>query len=84
MLYDGRLPNEAELEGIRSALKNELFAAEAAMDLMDFHSPEIHELLCNILYLGMPKRIEQIKHGDNNAEDAEPHKKRKASHKQSR
>ena len=64
LLYDGRLPDSAEMEGIRAALKNELFSAEAAMDLMDFHSNEIRELLCNILYLGMPQRMEQIGHGE--------------------
>ncbi len=60
LLYDGASPTEDTLAGIRNALKNELYEAEAALDLMPFENPEIKNLVLNILYLGMPARIEQI------------------------
>ncbi len=60
LLYDGVLPNEEQRESIRNALKNQLYEAEAATDLMDFESNEVKQLIFNILYLGMPLRIEQI------------------------
>lgn len=61
LLYNGNLPTEAELIGIQNALKNELFSAEAALDLMEFDIPDIQNIVRNILYLGMPDRIEQIR-----------------------
>ena len=61
LLYGGKLPTEQELQGIKNALKNELFCAEAALDLVDFHIPDIENIVQNILYSGMPERIEQIK-----------------------
>jgi len=60
LLYGGSLPTDAEWTAIQSALKNELFAAEAALDLMEFEIPDIQNIVRNILYLGMPDRIEQI------------------------
>lgn len=63
-LYSGKLPTENELESIRAALKNELYEAEAAMDLIEFENTDIKNIVLNILYLGMPDRIEQIKPGD--------------------
>ena len=63
-LYGDILPTEEELDGIRNALKNELFGAEAAVDLMEFEQNDIKEIVLNILYLGMPERIEQILKGD--------------------
>jgi len=60
LLYHGALPTENDLNSIRNALKNELYEAEAAIDLMRFENPEIKNLVSNILYLGMPGRMEQI------------------------
>ena len=60
LLYDGKLPNEQDLKNIRNALKNELYSAEAALDLISFEHPDIQNIVCNILYLGMPERIDQI------------------------
>ena len=64
LLYDGALPTEDMLTSIRNALKNELYEAEAALDLMQFDNPEIKNLVFNILYLGMPGRMEQIRAND--------------------
>ena len=61
LLYGGALPTEDTLTSIRDALKNGLYEAEAALDLMPFENPEIKNLVLNILYLGMPARMEQIK-----------------------
>lgn len=59
----GGLPDKSAYDGIRDALKNQLFGAEAAMDLMDFPcdptSAKQH-LLENILYLGLPHKIDTI------------------------
>ncbi len=60
LLYGDTLPSQEELDGIRNALKNELFSAEAAVDLMEFEQTDIKEIVFNILYLGMPDRIEKI------------------------
>ncbi len=60
LLYGDILPSKEELDGIRTALKNELLSAEAAVDLMEFDLPDIKEIVSNILYLGMPDRIEKI------------------------
>ncbi len=59
-LYGNRFPSPDELDGIQIALKNELYEAEAAIDLIDFESIDIKNIVLNILYLGMPDRIEQI------------------------
>lgn len=71
LLYEGRLPTEDEAESIRAALKNELYEAEAAMDLLEFDHGSIQSILQNILYLGMPDRIEKIdfsEHAEQNEE----------------
>lgn len=59
-LYGNRLPTAQELESIRLALKNELYAAQAPLDLMEFRHPDIERIVSNILYLGMPERINAI------------------------
>lgn len=59
----GGLPEKSAYEGIRNALKIELFGAEAAMDLMDFPNDPANakrHLMENILYLGLPKKIDAI------------------------
>lgn len=60
-LYGNRLPTSDELENIRLALKNELYAAESAFDLMEFKHNDIERIISNILYLGMPERINAIR-----------------------
>lgn len=56
-LYDGRIPNESELSLIFDATKNRLFAAESAFDLIDIQDAAIKNILSNILYIGIPKKI---------------------------
>jgi len=48
------------LSGISIALKNRLYAATDAFDLMDFESESIKNILANLLCLGMPDKIEKI------------------------
>ena len=59
-LYDGKLPTKEDYESIGLALKNELYEAEAAADLMTFDNEAIEALVSNILFLGLPERIRQI------------------------
>lgn len=61
ILYGKDAPTAEEAEGIRAALKNELYAAEAAMDLMDTENPTVRAIIENVLYLGLPHKAEQIK-----------------------
>ena len=69
LLLYGHVPTEEEREGIEAALKNELYEAEAAMDLLDIHNENVKQIIYNVLYLGMPKRIREI--------DRQPEKKSK-------
>ncbi|MBR2353371.1 MAG: hypothetical protein IKA76_02585 [Clostridia bacterium] len=75
LLLYGRVPTPAEQEGIRNALKNQLFEAEAAIDLMDFENPTVKSIIDNILYLGMPLRIEQISKDSCDKPSKKRHKK---------
>ncbi len=56
----GQLPSACEQEGIKNALKNQLYDAEAAVDLIEFEQDAVQSIIRNILYLGMPNRIEEI------------------------
>ena len=57
----GAIPSPEELKGIELALKNELYGLEAALDLIDYGSNlTAKELINNVIYLGMPKKIESI------------------------
>lgn len=60
LLLYGHAPTAEERQGIEIALKNELFSAEAAMDLIEFDCEDFKNIVYNILYLGMPGRIEKI------------------------
>lgn len=47
-------------EALKNALKNELVEAEKAFDLIDYPDRDIREIICNIIYLGMPKAAKEI------------------------
>ena len=72
-LYGTSSLTEEQINSIQSALKNELIELEAALDLIDFGSdPTVKNLIYNIIYLGMPNRIEEISrkfNKDNNRKD---------------
>ena len=72
-LYGTSSLTEEQTEDIQAALKNELIELEAALDLVDFGSdPTVKNIIYNIIYLGMPKRIEEITKKfkkDNNRKD---------------
>lgn len=81
----GGLPEESAYDGIRDALKNELYGAEAAMDLMDFPCDPAaakQHLLENILYLGLPHKIDAILSGEKEGKHAS--KKTKTTEKTER
>ncbi len=59
-LYGGRIPNEDELDSLYHAVRNHLFAAEAAFDLFDTEDGAIKNIIQNILYLGIPDMTEKI------------------------
>ncbi len=60
-IYGGNLPTKEQADDIALALKNELFGASAAADLIDFgENDTVKNILFNILYLGMPNRINNI------------------------
>ncbi len=65
LLYGSDAPSEEELSRIKAALTNELFAAEAAVDLIEFGDEGIKNIILNILYLGMPEKTDGLKFGDN-------------------
>ena len=60
LLYEKSAPSPEDIDGISVSLKNELFAAESAADLIDFSNEDIKNIIWNILYLGLPRRIESI------------------------
>lgn len=72
LLLYGRIPTADERESIEAALKNELLEAEAAVDLLDIENEAVKSILYNVLYLGMPERIEEI----NNTEKKKKHHRR--------
>lgn len=79
-LYDGKLPTKEDYESIGTALKNELYAAEAAADLLEFDNEAIQEIVSNILYLGLPDKIKQISEKD----ETEGKEKSKCKHSNER
>ena len=59
-LYGGCIPDE-ERESVANSLRLELLAAEPAFDLIDYKGLyDIEAIICNIIYLGMPKTAERI------------------------
>ena len=60
LLYGGRAPDADELESIAAAVKVELLAAEAAMDLLETDKEPVRNIIENILYLGMPETVQRI------------------------
>ena len=46
--------DKAVCEGLETALTHELMEAEKAFDLIDYPNKDMKEIICNIIYLGMP------------------------------
>ncbi|MBR2387699.1 MAG: hypothetical protein IKB02_02915 [Clostridia bacterium] len=60
-IYDGCIPSSEQTADVELALKNELMGLERALDLIDFGTDNtVKNILFNIIYLGMPKKIESI------------------------
>lgn len=68
-LYGGKIPDKRELELISDAVKNRLFSAEAAFDLLDDDSKIAYELLANVLFLGIPDTTRKIINSTNDNKD---------------
>ena len=79
LLLYGHVPTDGEREGIEIALKNELFSAEAAFDLIEFDCEDFKSIVYNILYLGMPGRIGRI----NREKGCEKKRKGRKKHEES-
>lgn len=61
LLYGSDLPSKEQSEDIAVALKLELMGAERALDLIDWgEDTTIKNIVFNILYRGMPQRIDAI------------------------
>ena len=73
IIYNGSIPSREQLSDIALALKNELIGLENALDLIDFGADDtVKNIIFNIIYLGMPKKIEEIiskYHNDNSRKD---------------
>ncbi len=59
-LYDGRLPDADELKSVSYAIRNHLYSAEAAFDLIPLEDGTIKNIIQNILYLGIPRKTDNI------------------------
>lgn len=59
-LYGGRVPTAEELESISYGVKNHLYGAEAAVDLMDGADDTVKNIIQNIIYLGVTERTDGI------------------------
>ena len=59
-LYGGRLPTGEELESISYGVRNHLYGAEAAVDLIDGAPPTVKNIIQNIIYLGVTDRTDGI------------------------
>ena len=70
-LYGGRSPDERELEMIYGAIKNRLFGAEEAFDLIDLEIETVNNILANVLFLGIPNTTEKIIRSQNSKNDKE-------------
>ncbi len=68
-LYGGRIPDERELEMISDAIKNRLFGAEGAFDLISTESETVNNILANVLFLGIPDTTAKIIKSHNDKED---------------
>ena len=56
-------------ESLERALTMELVEAEKAFDLIDYKDNDIKEIICNIIYLGMPQRAKSVLNGAERKED---------------
>ena len=57
----GSNPSEADWETLKNALTAHLMRAEQSLSLIDnYPSPELKEILCNILYLGLVQTGEKV------------------------
>ena len=69
LMYGSEIPSSDQRASIEDALKNELYEAEAAVDLMDFSDCALKNIVQNIIYLGMPSKIREISEKYNECEE---------------
>ena len=72
-LYGGRLPSAEELGSVALAIRNHLYGAEAAVDLMDTESDVLRNIIQNAIYLGIPDKTDEMikKHNGEDIKDPE-------------
>ena len=69
----GEHPTEADWESLRNGLSATLLPACRAFELMDdFPTPELQEIIANILYIGLPKMNEKLTTMPQNSKKGEP------------
>ena len=73
-LYDGRIPDDRELQMISDAIKNRLFGAEGAFDLLPEDRELINNIIANILFLGIPDTTTKIIKSVNGTKDKDTRK----------
>jgi hypothetical protein len=60
-MYGGKIPSAEQVGDILLAIKNELYAVETAVDLVDFSDNlTVKSIISNILYLGIPSCTQKI------------------------
>ena len=68
-LYGGRIPDERELMMISDAIKNRLFGAEGAFDLLSTENDIISNILANVLFWSIPDTTAKIIKNNNDKKD---------------
>ena len=76
-LYGGRLPSADELESVALAVRNHLYGAEAAVDLIETDAEVLRNIIQNAIYLGIPEKTDSLikKHTEEYTEDKKENNK---------
>ena len=70
----GKEPTDEDFATVRTGLLAMLARAQRAFELIDsFPCPELHEILANILYLGLPKITDKLTNAPQNSQKETPH-----------
>lgn len=79
-MYFPSMPTPEQKEAISDALKVELAEAEIAFDLIDYDGmQDMHEIVNNIIYLGMPKSAKKALCGDDRSHEKHKNKAKKGA-----
>lgn len=79
-MYFPNMPTPEQKDAISDALKAELAEAEIAFDLIDYDGmQDMHEIVNNIIYLGMPKSAKRALSGDSRSKEKYKNKAKKGA-----